>query len=231
MILAAEVMVVDIDGTLTSEKNTGYRMENRVFQNSILGIIRDLLAQTHGLSFDEATAKMQAHYNDVIWWDYPEYLSDFDLPLEEGWRLIEEWTREDSEVHEDGVRMIKYFAERNKKLVVISNNPVVGCMLKLQAAGLAERLYSPYFERILGANILRGQKSQLSLWKRAAAYIGVPPENVVIIGDNILEDGEVPLAAGFGNAIIVQREGKKAETKKKNIILVESLDEIKSLIK
>ena len=73
----------------------------------------------------------------------------------------------------------------------MSNNPYVGCMFKLQAAGLASNEFSsPYFRRVFGTNVLRGCKGSTEVWKRALAQIPADPKEIGVIGDNPKEDGE-----------------------------------------
>ncbi len=115
----------------------------------------------------------------------------------------------------------------NKNLYIVSNNPIVGCLLKLKRAGPGDITGTSYFKRILGANILRGQKWQIQLWKKAIAQIGVETEKIAIIRDNEEEDGNIPLSVGIGISFVLKRdieenfykEGKKIYFKNAKVLL------------
>ncbi len=196
---------VDIDGTLTDGRPENlYPSEKHVCRNPILGVIRDALVEK-GWDPEEARYKIEAYAEAVIWWDYPDFIAEFSLPPAATWERIYDWHQDYQTIHEDGVEMVKRLSARDWPLYVVSNNPMVGCLLKLKRAGLGEIAGSRYFRRILGANILRGQKRQIALWQKAFAQVGFDPEDVAVVGDNPREDGEVPLSIGLGRAIIVCR--------------------------
>ena len=56
------------------------------------------------------------------------------------------------------------------------------------------------------------------MWKRAIAQVGVEPQKIINIGDNISEDGEIPLGAGIKKCFIIRRN--ESERKKDGIIVV-----------
>ena len=116
--------------------------------------------------------------------------------------------------------LIKELYRKGKNLFIVSNNPIVGCLLNLKVAGLGDITGSKYFKRILGANILRGQKHQIELWKRAIAQIGVKPDKIVNIGDNIKEDGEIPKKAGIKKCFVIRRN--ELEREEDGIIIVKN---------
>jgi len=207
---------VDIDGTESK----------LVWRNPIFGVIRDVMVEK-GWDKEEAKREIEEYAEKVVWWDYPDFIVEFNLPVEETWEKIYEWHENYLIVYEDRVDLIKELKKMNKNLYVVSNNPIVGCLLKLKRAGLGDIKGTSYFKRILGANILKGQKHQVQLWKRAIAQVGVEPEKIAIIGDNEEEDGNIPLSIGIGISFVLKRdieenfykEGKKIYFKNAKVLL------------
>jgi len=219
---------VDIDGTITDNNpERKYPESKLVWKNPIFGVMRDVMVEK-GWDGEEAKRKIEEYADEVVWWDYPDFIAEFNLPVEETWEKIYEWHNDYLIVYEDTVDLIKKLKKMNENLYIVSNNPIVGCLLKLKRAGLGDVKGSFYFRRILGANILRGQKHQVQLWKRAIAQVGVEPEKIAIIGDNEKEDGNVPLSTGIGRAFIIRREEER-ENEEKLIFVKKAGDILKYL--
>lgn len=217
-----ENFFVDIDGTITDNSpEKVYPEEKLVWKNPIFGVIRDVMAE-EGCQPEKAKNRIEEYADKIIWWDYPDFIAEFNLPVQKTWERIYRWHEEYLTVYQDTVDLIKTLHKKGKNLFIVSNNPIVGCLLKLKRAGLGEITGSPYFKRILGANILRGQKSQVELWKKAVAQVGIPPENIAVIGDNPTEDAKNPLACNIGRAFIIQRDLKKDIVTDGSIIFVKS---------
>lgn len=219
---------IDIDGTITDNNpEKKYPESKLVWKNPIFGVMRDVMVE-EGWDGEEAKKKIEEYADKVIWWDYPDFIAEFNLPIEKTWERIYKWHQDYLIVYQDTVELIKKLYKMGKNLYIVSNNPIVGCLLKLKRAGLGDITGSSYFKRILGANILRGQKSQIELWERAIAQIGVKPEQISIIGDNEKEDGEVPLCTGIGRSFIISRNGGSFKNNK--IIFVNNANEISNYI-
>ena len=215
-----DYVFIDIDGTITDNNpKRKYPEEKLVWNNSVFGVIRDVMVE-EGWDEDEARKKIEEYATKIIWWDYPDFIAEFNLPVEKTWERIYNWHNEYKIVYTDTVELIKELYRKGKNLFIVSNNPIVGCLLNLKVAGLGDITGSKYFKRVLGANILRGQKHQIDLWKRAIAQIGVEPDKIVNIGDNIKEDGEMPKKAGIKRCFIIRRN--EAEKEEDGIIIVES---------
>lgn len=209
---------IDIDGTITDNNpEKKYPEEKLVWGNPIFGVIRDVMVE-EGWSSEEAKKSIEEYADRIVWWDYPDILAEFNLPVEKTWERIYQWHYEYKIVYWDTVELIKELYKRGKNLFIVSNNPIVGCLLNLKVAGLGDITGSKYFKRILGANILRGQKYQIELWKKAVAQIGIEAKKIVNIGDNIKEDGEIPLKIGLKMCFIIRRDTE--ENKENNNIVI-----------
>lgn len=195
--------LVDIDGTLTQYKPGS--LDRLVHGNFLFPIISDMMVE-RGWEREKAEAAILELTQRVIYWDYTDFLSEFRLPAQECHQRFRQWHLENMLPCDDGVALVRKLHAKGATLFIMSNNPYVGCVFKLQVAGLAEDNFaSPYFARIFGTNLLRGCKNDPEVWYRALAQIPAPPEEICVIGDNPYDDREVPASCGIPNSIILDR--------------------------
>jgi FMN phosphatase YigB (HAD superfamily) len=217
---------LDIDGTITDLRTGKALMESQlVAKNPVFGVIRDTMVE-EGWKPEEAKKKIEDYADKVIWWDYPDFIAEFGLPHNKTWQRIYDWHSEYLMVYEDAVELIKSLHSKGKNLFIVSNNPIVACLLKLKRAQLGDITGSPYFKRILGANILRGQKHQKQLWEKAIAQIGINPVEIANIGDDENQDGDVPISAGIAKAFLVKRNLDGNPTGEEKKIFVKSATDV-----
>lgn len=216
-----KVILCDIDDTITTFDN-GYNSNDYVAE--IFTVFATALAEKEDISLGDAQTKIRAYADDLIWWDYPDFICDFGLPSVPAWKEIRKIHLEHMSFFDDAVVMIKALHKAGKEMCIISNNPLTGCLLKLEIAGLANLNGSKYFPRIFGTNILRGMKSQIPLWNRAIASLGVCPSEIITIGDSVKEDFVNPQTAGIGNTIIIDRSSDVAKEECNGYLKVNSLD-------
>ncbi len=201
----SEYYLVDIDGTLTDYRPGACEPDKLLHGNFLLPIIRDLMVEK-GWDRTEAEKAIFDMKERVVFWDYTEFIAEFELPAGETFRRLRQWHHDNLIVYHDTVRLIKKLAGQGKQLFVMSNNPYMGCIFKLQAAGLAKDDFSsPYFRRIFGTNLLRGCKCVPEVWKRAFAQIPAEIPEIGVIGDNPNEDGELPRSLGVKDIYIIPR--------------------------
>lgn len=202
---ACEYFLIDIDNTLTRGRPGAPDGPEPLHGNFLFPVIRDLMTEC-GWERGRAEKAIGEYANDVVFWDYPDFLAEFRLPAEEAYRRMREWHRLHLEPCPDGVALVKRLHGMGKSLFIMSNNPYVGCMFKLQAAGLAsDEFGSPYFRRVFGTNTLRGCKNDPAVWRRALALIPADPALVCTAGDDPHDDGEVPRSVGIAHSIILKR--------------------------
>lgn len=195
--------LVDIDGTLAKYREGA--MSNLLHGNFLFPIIRDMMVES-GWEQTKAEAAVLELYNTNIFWDYPDFIAEFNLPVQEAFRRFCQWHRENILPCGDGISLVKQLHSAGKKLFIMSNNPYSGCLLKLQAVGLADNDFqSPYFERILGTNIVHGCKCAPEVWERACACIPAPRSEICTVGDNPKEDRDIPASCGIAHSIILDR--------------------------
>jgi FMN phosphatase YigB (HAD superfamily) len=197
---------VDIDGTLTQiDAEPRLPESGLVWGNPVFGVICDVMSES-GYLRDEARRRIEEYADRIVWWDYMGVIREFGVPEDKAVERIREWHNENLSVFSDTVRTVKALHEMGKKLFIVSNNPASGCIFKLERSGLAEGGSSGYFTHIFGTDTLKGQKFQPEAWSVVASSLEVEPRRVFTIGDNEKEDGDLPIASGFGGAFIIKRD-------------------------
>jgi FMN phosphatase YigB (HAD superfamily) len=229
--LNPEIIICDIDATITDVNRAGGNT-NDSFRDDVFAAIAGMIAIKRGTSRAIARGMLEDYANNlVIWWDYNDFIADFDLEPVGFWRQLREIHQRALLPCEDAVNMVKYLYNAGRRMYIVSNNPITGCLLKLERAGLGTLEGSPYFERIFGTNITRGMKKQLPMWKRIVASFDVPASKMIMVGDNPEEDFKYPGMAGIHNSIIVRRDAVEAVLKTvEGYIQVNSLNEVRNLI-
>ena len=223
-LLKKNTILCDIDATVT---DVYPEHSHAIFRDSIFNIFSRHIARRRKIGLDEAHCVLNDFADNLmVWWDYPDFITNFDLDPIAVWKEMRQVHQDMLYVYEDAVEMVKHLHSLGKNLYIVSNNPVTGCFLKLEAAGLANLSRTPYFKRIFGTNVTHGMKSQVQMWKRIVANLGVDPSEIVIIGDSLKEDFEVPHSAGIGNTIIVDRKSKHAVENRSGYIAVNSLSHV-----
>ncbi len=195
--------IFDIDGTLT-RYNERVRRENFLYNNFLFPILRDLMME-HGMGKHEAEAGILRVTKEIPFWDYTDFISEFNLPAKNAYERMWEWHRNNLEVWPDTVEMVKKLSRAGRNLFVVSNNPYSGCCMKLRVCGLADEFGSTVFRRIFSTDKLRGCKCDPMVWKRAIDQIPADPAEICVVGDNPKEDGEIPRRFGVGQTIIIPR--------------------------
>ncbi len=223
------IILCDIDSTVTDAAN-GFSHDN--FRTAVFKMFAEHISLRQNISEEAAMLVLNDFANNLlVWWDYPDFITNFQLNAEDIWREMRVLHRSMLQVYDDAVDMIKFLKSLNKELFIISNNPVTGCLLKLEVAGLADLRGTTYFKRVFGTNITRGMKSQVPMWERVIACLGGKDQRILTIGDNVKEDYIIPHKAGILNSIIVDRNSEIPVSDKDGCICVNSLKEVKELIK
>ena len=227
-LLEVNTILCDIDATVT---DVYAEHSHADFRAEVFDIFARGIGSRRKITLDGARLVLEDFANNLmVWWDYPDFINYFELDPVVIWSEMRQVHRNMLYVYEDAVEMVKYLHSLKKNLYIVSNNPVTGCLLKLEIAGLAELGGTPYFKRIFGTNVTRGMKSQVPMWKRIIASLGVPASEILVIGDNLKEDFEVPHSAGIGNSIIVDRKSEKALEKRNGYIVVNSLTHVNGML-
>lgn len=201
----SQYYLVDIDGTLTDYRPGSVVPEKMLHGNFLFPVIHDMMLE-RGWEKEKAEEAILELAEGILFWDYTDFIMEFELPVKETFERMRQWHFENLTVYSETVEFVKKLSRDGKQLFIMSNNPYVGCMFKLQAAGLADDDFSsPYFRRVFGTVALRGCKCTLDVWKRAIAQIPADVSEIGVIGDNPKEDGELPRSLGIKDTIILSR--------------------------
>jgi len=225
MITPITTCFLDIDNTIVSDRAAPQISSVHPLHNALFGILRDVMVQ-EGWTSEKATEALTAYAQEIVFWDYSDFVEKFNLPPDLTWDLIVKWHDEHLVVHPDAVAMVKRLHQMNMKLYVVSNNPELGCLLKLQRAGLGNMDGSPWFIDILCANVLRGQKHCQAFWERAIAHTELSPESIAVIGDHEKEDYQVPSKTGIQTFFLVNRTRKKPVSSENGVFRVNNLERV-----
>ena len=194
--------IFDIDGTLT--RYADFDPASFLHGNFLFPILRDLMVE-RGTDRADAESAILRETEANVFWDYCDLVSAFGLPAPEAYRRFRAWHARHIAPWDDAVALARELRRAGKRLFVVSNNPVTGCLLKLQAAGLADDTGSDVFSRVLGTNVLRGCKGAPGVWRRALDRLAVDPALVCTIGDNPVEDAELPRRCGVRASFLFDR--------------------------
>ncbi len=199
-------VLFDIDGTLTDDAGPPQIDSRYVMGNALFEIFTDHLVKK-GMDRAEASRKLHEYAEEKLFWDYDDFVNKFNLPEPGIWNDLRHWHHQHLHIYADGVALVRRLYDQGFPLHIVSNNPRLGCLLKLEAAGLGTLEGSRYFSSIFCSNHQCGQKSSLGFWKRILNASGLDPGETVIVGNNPHEDHEVPAQLNFRGSYLVDREG------------------------
>jgi FMN phosphatase YigB (HAD superfamily) len=225
-------ILFDIDGTITGDLDpTAPQIgPGHILDNAIFDVIAGVMRNVNGLAEDEAARRIREVADKTVFWDYPDFISELGLPSRETWGRLRLWHRENLTVYQDAVQLVRRLhSVSGLALAVISNNPVTGCLLKLERAALGTLRGAPCFTHILGSNLLRGQKHDPAYWRRGLDALGHDPRQVWVVGDSPSEDGNIPVRLGVGHVWLVDRAGLYTRHPSRNATIVRSLAEFPKL--
>lgn len=190
----------DIDGTITGYRPGALDAGRLLEGNFLFPIIRDMLVE-RGVSPGDAAAMIRREAAENVFWCYGDFVRKFGLAQLAAAERFRVWHRENLDAFPDTVELIRSLAAEQTPLYIVSNNPVDGCRMKLERAGLAPEL----FRGLFGTDVMKGCKHLTTSWERALNLAGVPPEDAVTVGDDVKEDGIVPRSCGVGACVILER--------------------------
>ena len=91
-------------------------------------------------------------------------------------------------------------------LYVTSNNASSGILHKLRLAGIGDFHGCEVFHQLLGATELQAMKWEPQYWKKVLAHTGLAPHEVVVVGDELHCDWQVPNSVGIGVGFLINRD-------------------------
>lgn len=192
----AKVVSFDMDGTLV--------VRNLVDEVWFEGVPH-LYSERHGVSFDQALSEVRQAYDEVgperiEWYDLEYWFKRFDLKSDRN-ELLKQY--------QSSVRLYPEVPEvletlnRKYRLVLVSAAARDFIDLVIESTGL-DRYLIRTFSSISDFKLV-GKSPELFL--RVCTELGISPNQMVHVGDQVVNDFEVPRAAG-AHAVLLDREGK-----------------------
>lgn len=229
--ITVKAVLMDIDGTITETKSF-ISHDVSLYGNDFFNIIlRDILVKRDGLRPEEALQKIRDAERLCVRGDPFFAAIVLGLSSDELWRRCCEWAEKGGLfVYSDAVSMIKTLHKRRFRLVTITNNGAIGVFVKLLRAGLANREGKTYFSVFYGDDSLGDSKSNPEVYARLLKREGWKGNEVVMIGDSVVDDLENAKKGGVVHCIIVDRNQKEDVSLRNGGIFVNSLIHVSDLL-
>lgn len=227
--ITANTFFIDIDGTITADRDEPQISSRHLLGNVLFERLRTVMVD-QGWETEKAGKAIADFAEALVFWDYPDFVAAFNLPPEPVWAAFREWHNQKLQLFPDAIALIRHLQKSGRRLAIVSNNPLTGCLFKLERAGLATLFGAPGFGRIFCANIQRGQKGNVEWWRRVAAHYGGPLEEVVLVGDSEKEDHLIPAQVGFRHFVLVDRTRTTPPEYSDGVWRVRALDEVIPLL-
>jgi hypothetical protein len=204
--MTSRVLFADIDNTVTFYRPGSLSPERLLHGNFLFPILQQHLHYA-GYSMQESSSLIQEEITRNVFWSYSSLIESLNLPSEKVFAEFRQWHRDNILVHQDAVAFIHQAMAKCIPVYFISNNPVDGCSMKLACAGLCTEAGTPLpgIAGIFGTDVMKGCKDRADCWRQAISTANLSPQQIVTFGDNVQEDGEIPLAFGVFHSIIIPR--------------------------
>lgn len=184
-------IILDLDGTLIEETEslvTQVRAVSHMFGASPEAIQAAIYA--FFAANDRAVAEGGVNKNNItqyMMWMGEELGKSVDkkqaIELAKLWQAAYQVCAKAPVLFFDAVSFLETVAERGYTLVLASGGTEVEKRARLDAAGIDH-----YFERVFAATDMGYQKQDQRFWKTMLAELDVPPEQIMVIGNQINDD-------------------------------------------
>jgi putative hydrolase of the HAD superfamily len=207
--LSVELVLFDVGSTLVDPHPSARDLILRVLQARGLTLEAEELARAEPLAFravsslmpfqrygqDESRAYWQAFYGALM---RELGLPDDPVARDELYRTFQQL--ENWRLYDDALPVLETLRGRGYRLGVVSNweEWLEDLLLSLEV--------HHFFELILASGPFGRAKPHPSIFERALALAGVPPQAAVHIGDRPLEDVDAPLSIGIRPILLDRRQ-------------------------
>jgi len=198
-------LFIDIDGTLLQRNETAAAGVAGSFQagHELFEVIQRF-AILHGGQPRQVRERIEHVTLRGPWWDWDDFLAALDLNRQSFWRFAA--SVESAylmPVCDSLIDVLNQLQICGFRMFIASNNPLSGIHHKLRLAGLDNGHQRCLFEGFLGTSNMQAMKASVDFWRRALESTGTPADRVITIGDNPLDDAEVPSQAGIEKHILL----------------------------
>ena len=154
-----------------------------------------------GIDVDKEAKKLGLKKNKFGRWDSGDLCRKWEL-LNEYYQILEPHIKSISSLKKEIVPILKKLESR--RVGIISNTMLRTIKLYLKKYKLEE-----YFEFIFSFEDSKFRKDNQHCWKDLIKRENLNPEECLVIGDDPIEDGEIPSKLGFKTLLIKQSEDLK----------------------
>lgn len=225
-------VLMDIDNTLTYERNNYVRKGIPGGGNYSHILLAEMLAKKQSVAYAEALAKVDkaeapCRRKDAFF--AVRTTPEWGISEDTLWNRCVRWQEKRLFFYRDAADMIRALKKKGFNLMTASNNGSLGCLLKLAREGFATRRGTTYFSFLFGDDLTGCQKDKPEYFKKLLKMAKIDPEESVMIGDSVEQDYESAKAGGFRNIILVDRKRKKGVTTGEPLV-VNSLREVVKIL-
>ncbi|TWT69018.1 HAD family hydrolase [Crateriforma conspicua] len=183
-------LLIDIDDTLVHQSDVAGQTY------PLLELIKQQAA-AQGLA-TRSTLRAIQDVLDAVYWTWSDFLAAVGVDPVEFWLqadLIE--SRRTTVLDPQISARLARLQQAGYRLCITSNNPVDGIRHKLRLAGFDSQTQQNLFMDFFGTNNCRANKGQVQFWRCVVGQLRVAPETIAVIGDNPIEDGQIPSTVGI----------------------------------
>lgn len=184
------MLLIDVDDTLihqTPEPRGSYELLELIRQQAI----------ESGMDRIDVAKRVQ-EVVDTTYWCWTDFLDCLKLDHSEFWQLADEVeARRTSRIDSRIEQRLRRLKESGYRLAIASNNPVDGIRHKLRLAGIDSREQQDLLTHYFGTDNCRANKAEVEFWQYVVDQLETPPDRISVVGDNPVEDGQVPQQVGI----------------------------------
>ncbi|MDD5698940.1 MAG: HAD family hydrolase [Victivallaceae bacterium] len=189
----------DIDNTIAVNR-LGYS-DVGYFEYVLAGIVcrSEKTSYAKALKTVLETEKKYAFFNPFL------TASELKVAVELYRRELSGFQAEFLHIFEDAVELIKTLKAKGYDLYITSSNNRSRAYAVLCAGGVSDWERSEYFREVFGPDTIGYPKNSVDFYKKLIAVGKFRPEEMLIIGDDIESDCEMPRKAGIEHTVIIDR--------------------------
>ena len=221
--LKIKAIMFDIDETIVTSDTGAINYFNEV--------LADMLAERKKVSKEAALSEIESLETRCIRKDAFFTAAHLGFSMDEVFQQSLDWMKKNGfKTFPDAVFFIRSVYAKGLRLFTLTNNGALGVLVKLLPSGLANRNGESLFEKFYGDDSLGGNKADSRVYKKFLENESFTGKDVLMVGDNRIQDGENALKAGIKNVVIIDRSQSAAIRREGKLLIVNNLNNLISLI-